>query len=303
MAGIIKYNRYYSLKIDFLSSLTGQPGDSVPTGDSLTYTLPLTIEFETEHNSFASVNNLSLRIYNLNPDDRNKLRKNQLDWSHGMLITLDAGYENYHKVIFQGICSEAWSERDGTDFVTYIECFDGGFAVMGATYSGTFAAGTSRNTIIDTMMNSLGVYNVQYGARSNYQGSLGKDTSYSGFTTKLLDQETGGGFFIHNGNAYALQAGDALQQSTLVINAQTGLLNTPKYQQTYLDVEMLFEPSVTMAELVNLQSLSAANYSTVSPETQYIVKSISHRVTISPVVSGEAITSLGLLTGNFNVLK
>lgn len=99
---ILKYNRYYNLTVKFYTSPTGFPLDFTPTGESVTYTLPLTIEFETEHNSFASVNTLSLRIYNLSVKDRNKLRKNQLDWSHGALVTLDAGYEKYHKVIFSG---------------------------------------------------------------------------------------------------------------------------------------------------------------------------------------------------------
>lgn len=112
------------------------------------------------------------------------------------------------------------------------------------------------------MMKSLSAYSVGYGKRSNFPGAIGKTTSYSGYTTKLLDQETSGCFFIHNGTAYAIQAGDAISKEVLVIDPQTGLLNTPEYQTTYLNVDMLFEPSVTMAQLVNLQSTTASNYST-----------------------------------------
>lgn len=301
---ITKYNRIYSLRIEFFENDTGinLPGYFKPTGASATYTLPLTIEFDIEHNSFASVNNCNIKIYNLNALDIAIIRKNQLDWSHGMNITLNAGYrygaQAYEATVFTGVASEAWTEREGSDMVTYIQCFDGGFVYGQATYSGTFGAGTSKNSIIDTLMKSLGPYGVKYGKRGNFPGSLGKDTTYSGFTTKLLHQETAGGFFIANGNSYCLNANEALPNSVVTLSPETGLLNTPHYQQTYLDIDFLFEPKIQMGQLVNLKSVTAQNY-----DGQYIVKSISHQVTISNVISGDAITHLGLQTGSFKQLE
>ena len=147
-----KWLRQYELRIDFFKeNEVGNPsaGYSV-AANSQTYTLPFTIVFQTEHNTLEQPNNISIQLFNLNIHDRNLIRKNNMDWSKSMVLTLRAGYQttidNNKKlpVIFNGMVQEAWSERQGTDFITYIRAYDGGFAYGEALTHTTFGAGTTQ---------------------------------------------------------------------------------------------------------------------------------------------------------------
>ncbi len=272
-----------------------------PDGSPLYYQLPLTIEFQTTQNSFSQVNTINIKLYNLNQHDRNLLRKNMLDVSRGMDIVLQAGYQGDMGTVFIGTVVEAYSQREGVDFITYIVANDSGFAFTSSNVDITFGSGTPRRSIIQTLLNSLNIYGVKTGKIGNYPGSIGKTTSYSGNPTKLLDQETGGGFLVSNGTGHCLNSDEALPGDAIVIDAASGLLNTPSYQQTYLDVDILFEPKLQMMGLVRLQSITAPNYN--KDGGIYQVKSISHRATISETIAGDAVSHVGLWTSNFKQLK
>lgn len=272
-----KYNRNYSLAVE------------AQNGSTITIELPFTLEFDITRNVLSSANVSSFRIYNLSEKNRNLLRKNKWDFDQLRKIELRAGYDQNLPVIFKGSITQAWSVRESVNFITQIESYDGGFAYVNAKTDTPFPAGTNQKDVIENFVNSLKPYDVQPGAVGNFSGSIGRGNTYSGSTTDILREISGGGFFIDNGRANVLQDNECLDFETFVITSASGLLGTPILEDTYLNFDILFEPSLMIGQRVRLDSITGANFNSI-----YKVVSLHHRGMISESVAGTAITSVGL---------
>jgi hypothetical protein len=260
------------------------------TGIFLTVEPPFTLEFDITRNIFSSTNVAQLRVFNLAPNTRNLLRKNVIDLDDQRTVTLKAGYGDNLPVVFAGNITQAWSVREGrTNFITQIESFDGGFAFATGITSRTFQAGASMRSVLEAIIEdlpgvSLGVigdgYDFSIGSRGN---------TYSGNSAQLLTELTNGQFYIDNGKAYILGNSECILGQTATISANTGLLGTPLREQSFISIDMVFEPSIVCGQIVDLQSGTDQTFN-----GEYKVASVKHRGTISPVVCGEAITTLVL---------
>lgn len=256
---------------------------------------PFTVEFDIHRNSFSSANVASIRLYNLNSDTRNKIRKDQYDFGDIRNISFVAGYGNSLSLAFEGTISQAWSVREGTDYITQIESYDGGFAYVNAITSSQFSSGTPQNSIIRALIKNLP--GVTLGAVGDYAGEISRGNSYSGSTTNILSEITNGGFFIDNGKAYVLQDEEALSGNIPTISAKTGLLGTPILEQQNIQLKMLFEPGLRVAQLVKLESQTETRFNGI-----HKVISLKHTGMISDSVAGTATTTVGLLPGVFTTV-
>lgn len=275
-----KFGRSYELSVTTIN------------GDTITIKPPFTVEFDITRNTLTSANVCSIRIYNLSLHNRNQIRKNVTDYGTDRPITLRAGYGSNLPVIFTGNISQAWSVREGTNFITQIECFDGGFAFANAQSSIPFSSGTPQKTVITTFMSQLP--GVTLGAIGDFPGTIGRGNSYSGSTTDLLRTLTGGAFFIDNGKAYALGDNEYVADGLpLLINSKSGLLGTPVLEQSIVKFDMLFEPNLVPGRSVLLESITESNFNGA-----YKVTSVKHRGMISEAVCGDCIT-----TGEFFFTK
>lgn len=262
------------------------------SGDTLTVKPPFTIEFDITRNVLSSANIASIRVYNLKKDSRNKIRKNVTDYGDLRLISLKAGYGTNLSVIFAGSVTQCWSVREGVNMITQIESLDGGFAFVNGVTNEQFTNNTDQSTIIKTMLDNLDQVGVSAGAVGNFPGLLARGNSYSGNTTDLIRQLTNGNFFIDNNNAFALNSNEYIIGPTTTISSASGLLNTPTIEQTIVHFDMLFEPSLYVGQLANLQSITDLAYNGPAK-----VISLKHRGMISEAVCGDAVTSVGLFYG------
>lgn len=267
-------------------------------GNTLTIAPPFTVEFDITRNVLTSANVASIRVYNLNENHRNQIRKNVNDFGDLRLIELKAGYGLNLPVIFSGNITQAWSAREGTNFVTQMESFDGGFAFANSAINQTMPVNSSQEDVINSFIENLKAYGVQKGAVGTFEGKLSRNNSYSGNTIDLLKQLTNGNFFIDNGKAYALNADEYVNDLPITIDASTGLLNTPIVEQTLITFDILFEPRLTIGSLVNLKSMttdldiiSKAYAGLTGPKKVVMIK---HRGMISDSVCGDVITTAGL---------
>lgn len=280
---MIKLNRGYILTLS---------GDTFTT--PLVIQLPFTVEFDITRNTLTSANVCQIRVYNLNVKNRNLIRKNATSYSYPVInVTLQAGYGNNFPVIFSGNISQAWSVREGVNFITQMECYDGGFAFITAQTNITIPRGTPYQTVIANLIQSLP--NVTIGAIGSYPGVAPKQVTYTGNTIDILNQITGGGFFIDKGvgnslgnSEYTIGVG-----APFLINASTGLLNTPVLEQNIVRFDMMFEPSLNIGSGVQLNSSTFNNLDAAPPNFNgfYKITSIKHRGMISETVCGEAITT------------
>lgn len=273
-----KLGRNYSLSIE------------AQNGSNILIEPPFTVEFDITRNIFSSANVSSIRIYNLAQNTRNQIRKNVNDYGDQRVISLKAGYGTNIPVVFSGSITQAWSVREGVNFITQIESFDGGFAFANAQTNLAFPDGTAFDDIIQTLAESLP--GVSIGEIGTYPGDITRGNSYSGSTTDILRDITGGGFFIDLSKVYVLGSSEVLKGEIQIINAQSGLLGTPVREQTILNFSMLFEPRLKIGQQIQLDSITDINFNGF-----YKVISLHHRGMISETVCGDAITDVGLYYG------
>lgn len=277
---MLKFGRNYILTIQ----ATG--------GGEIVIKPPFTIEFDIKRDTLSSLNVASIRIYNLSEKTRSQIRKNQYDFGLYKKIRLDAGYGNNLSTIMIGNVTKASSVREGVNFVTSIECYDGGFAFNNAFTSQQYPSGTANTSVVANLVDSLKPYGVDRGVIGELEGSTGRGNSYSGATCNILKELTGGAFFIDNQRANILGDNEYIEGDVTVINSSTGLLGTPKREEAYLIFDMLFEPKLAVGRKIKLKSSTEKNYN-----GEYKVISIHHKGMISESVGGSVITSVGLFFG------
>lgn len=261
------------------------------TGGTLKISLPFTIEFDITKNTLTSANVCQVRIYNLSPENRNQLRYNISDFGKFRQIQLFAGYGTSLTKIFTGNISQAWSVREGVNFITQIECYDGGFAFNTGFTDKSFPAGTPEKTVMQDMGASLP--NVTLGAVGNYTGVLSRGNTYSGNTMAMLKDLSSGGAFINNGVLNILKDNEVIAGDNFKINASTGLLGTPVLEESIARFEMLFEPKLDIGKTVSIESVTEQNFNGL-----YKITSVKHRGMISESVAGSVTT-----TGEFIFFK
>lgn len=260
--------------------------------NTLTVRPPFTLEFDITRNVLTSANVAQFRIYNLNANNRNQIRKNVNDQADQRMIQLLAGYGEKLSLAFEGSITQAWSMREGVNFVTQIESFDGGFAFANAASDLAFPAVTEQRTVMEALVQDLAGYGVKMGAVGDVPGKLTRGNSYSGSTCGILKQLSGGRFYIDNGKAYILADHECIEGPITLINAAAGLLGTPLREQTIINFDMLFEPRLIIGQQLSLESTTTDDQNV---NGTYKVISLKHRGTISEAVAGDAITSVGLL--------
>lgn len=279
-----KYNRNYKLLV--------QKKD----GTNLEVARPFTVEFDIHRNSFSSANVCSIRVYNLNPNNRLQIRQDQYDYNDRRLIEFLAGYGDKLSLGFKGNINQAWSVREGVNFITQIECYDGGFAYVNAVTGSSYPEGSSNQSIIDSFVDSLGPYGVQKGSVGTFPGKINKGASYTGNPLDHIGDLSGDGFFIDNQKINILKDDECIDGDIPLINSSSGLLGTPILESQYLTFDLLFEPSLKVGQLIELQSVSAEHFNGI-----HKVIWLKHKGMISEAVCGTAITSVGLLPGSLGV--
>jgi len=269
-----KFTRNYELRVE------------KEDGNELTVTLPFTLQLDITRNTLTSANVCQLRIYNLSERNRNQIRFNSSDYGKFRKIELRAGYGKNLPRIFRGNISQAWSVREGTNFITQIECYDGGFAFNTGFTEDSFPAGTPKKAIITKL--ASGLPELELGAIGSYPGVTTRGTVISGNTAAALDELTGGGFFVDDGKANALGTNEYIQlpNSLLYINSTSGLLGTPVLEQTIVRFDMIFEPTLNVGYKIALDSSTGVNFN-----GDYKVTAVKHRGMISESQAGTLITT------------
>lgn len=275
----MKLGRKYTLAIE------------VAGGQKTEVTLPLTLDFEVRRNSQSSANTANFRIYNLHERTRNLIYFDRYNISEFRAIQLRAGYQTFTPLIFNGTVRQAYSYREGVNMITDIECYDGGFQMVNGFTSQTIGIGTAATEVIRSLASTLPGLTSQpiVGAFNtiNKRGEV-----LFGNTWELISQKTGGLANIDNGQVKALQNNEVITGEIVEINSDSGLLGSPKRSDALLEFDMLFEPRLTIGQVVDLKSSTNRIFN-----GRYKVMGVIHRGTISDAVAGNATTTVSLWLG------
>ena len=256
-------------------------------------TLPFTMNFRISRNTNASANTARISILNLSKDTRLKIYKDKYTFDIYKGIELRAGYGDSKEtlpIIFKGNIKQAYSQRNGVDYQTDIECYDGGFAFLNGYTSKSFASGTSDRQILYSLVKDLPA--IDMGVIGNFEGSLPRGNAMEGATTDLIKSVSKSNFFIDNEKAYCLQDEECYRGNITEISSASGLMGSPLREETMLTFEMMFEPRLQIGQHIHLTSQTESLFN-----GNYKVIGVEHNGTISDATSGRCVTKVTLYYG------
>ena len=272
-----------------------------------TFTYPMTLEFNIESRAFPySAGTGHFRIYNLSKDTRKIVYKDPFT-KILRTVVLEAGYGDNLYRLFYGNIKQAMSYREegSVNFITEIEGFDWSFGMTETDSNFTLNASPSSplyaSTIIDRLIEDLTTSGISRGIVNKAGFDIGgpictRPFVASGNTWQILKNITNGNCFISSGVVHCLLDDDYIVGSIPKIDSSTGLLSTPRKSGTQLTIDMLFEPSLALAQRLELLGQSEPLYNGT-----YKVLGISHRGVISGAVNGKCTTSVVLNAGEIKL--
>jgi hypothetical protein len=247
---------------------------------------PLTLEFEIVRTGMAEGGKATLRVYNLGKILRESIKQDFNETIQHIGVELYAGYEDSPPMIFKGDTSRAWSVREGTNWITTLECYAGLSAVLNATMHKTTSAGQTHSEIFQDIIKSMESYGIKLGAIGDFKKKTLRATAMNGNANSLLRELSAQGFFTDLGKAYVLKESEYLDYGVYEINSGYGILSTPITSVSHVMVDIIFEPKIMLYQMLFLNAETLVGH--------YKVTSITHRGTISEASAGTAVTSLEL---------
>ncbi len=285
------------MKFGRVYRLTMQVSDT----EAVVIEYPLTLGLDVSRNTLASANRGHFTIKNLKPDTRLKIFHDRYDVQTYRKIELQAGYQDQPPLptIFRGNIIEASSYRSGVDWITEIEAFDGGFGIINGQVSTTVPAGWTLPQIIKTVLGSMP--NVNAGAVGDLSQANSRGITLMGNPWDIANRIAAGQdatAFIDNEQANLLKKNEYIAGagSIVLINANTGLLETPRRFDSRVDVQILFEPRLAVGQIVQLESQE--KIFNQFNNGRYQVIGVSHKGTISGAVSDKVVTIASLWIGS-----
>ena len=250
---------------------------------------PITINFHIKKSLFQQTNTASITIYNLDAGTRESIYQDRLllNTIHEKSVTLLAGYGDSLTTCLFGHIQQCYSERVGTDMVTTIDVIDPD--ILTQYTSVTFEAGTTYKEAIDYLTSQFP--NLKQGEVGNFQGEFKTPTIFDGNSFSTLNELTAGHSFVDNGVLNTLNDNEMLSNyDVYLIQSDTGLLGTPKRYEAVLEIEMLFEPSIRLGQMVEIRSETQGRFN-----GQYKVVGLEHNCVISGATAGTRTTKLQVL--------
>ena len=337
-----KFNRKYLMAIQYgetktTKKETDESGKEVERieyiqGDQELIIRPFfTINFTIDRGIYASVNKMTMDIYNLSKETREKIYYDGI--LHAAVekkIVLYAGYSNADfsrfnepvlttknvrssingvPLVFYGRFTRAYSYRDGSNFITHIEAFD--LPQKNEVKINTeFDAGTTQDEVLSFLANKLDLNESNICIDPDFKFRLGRKKTFNNMTSweavqtlvnsvndqiKRNEGDNAPLFRLYYDypNLAILRDDHYFENEYVYISAETGLLSTPIRESSKITFKTLFEPTFRAGGYVKLNSR------TTQTGINGILKIVGfkHTGVISPVVSGTLTTDFTCFLG------
>ena len=259
--------------------------------ETLTIEYPITCKFTVTRSTFSRSTECNIQLYNLASASRNiifqDLYSNAIDSSTWKYVHLEAGYGDKLTAIFKGRIKQAYSYKTGgqTDIITEIQGIP--FDIFDSQTSLTFEAGTSFKDAYKTMAADLP--NCQIGNTGSLEGTFKTQTTFDGVCFDEINKLTGGHTFVDNGVLNTIMSNEVIDVPVPVIGDDSGLLQTPMKRGAQLEVRMLFEPSLIIGQLLEINSWISTQFN-----GQFKVIGFTHDCLISGSQAGQRTTTATL---------
>lgn len=185
---------------------------------------PITVSFKAlETVDKKSLGKLSVSINGLKPSTRLQLLKSE-DEEKYIPVRLEVGYDGKLRQVFQGSVKSGAVKREGATHIVSLECEDGGH-----DYINSFTSRTVRgkDQVVDSVLQDMP--NTKKGAVTKQQALI-RPKVLVGSSSKILADmlSPDESFFIKDERVHILKANEVTSGNIPVVNARSGLLNTPQ---------------------------------------------------------------------------
>lgn len=185
---------------------------------------PITISFKAlESVSKKSLGKLSVSINGLKPSTRLQLLKSE-DEEKYIPVRLEVGYDGKLRQVFQGSVKSGAVKREGATHIVSLECEDGGHDYINAFTSRTVRG---KDQVVNSVLQDMP--NTKKGSVTKQQALIRPKVlvgSSSKILTDMLSPDES--FFIKDERVHILKANEVTSGNIPVVNARSGLLNTPQ---------------------------------------------------------------------------
>ncbi|EFR9853005.1 hypothetical protein ACFERN_003785 [Salmonella enterica] len=185
---------------------------------------PITMSFKAlETVDKKSLGKLTVSINGLKPSTRLQLLKSE-DEEKYIPVRLEVGYDGKLRQVFQGSVKSGAVKREGAIHIVSLECEDGGH-----DYINSFTSRTVRgkDQVVDSVLQDMP--NTKKGSVTKQQALI-RPKVLVGSSSKILTDTLAPdeSFFIKDERVHILKANEVTSGNIPVVNARSGLLNTPQ---------------------------------------------------------------------------
>lgn len=214
---------------------------------------PFRIAFDGNKSFGSLANRLNVDIYNLTPANRQALVRDEVTNADVVIpIQLSVGYQDRLETIFKGTVHRGFTGRNGVDFISRLECLDGGADILNSFVSTTVIGAQQ---LVDAILADMP--NLTAGQISR-RGDLIRPRVLVGNAAKLLeDVANGDELFIDQEQVYIIKSDEAVTLNAVEVSPNTGLLNTPERDQGIITFETMLNPAIRLGGVVSLESTTA----------------------------------------------
>lgn len=185
---------------------------------------PITISFKAlESVNKKSLGKLNVSINGLKPSTRLQLVKAEDDEKY-IPVRLEVGYDGKLRQVFQGSVKSGAVKREGAIHIVSMECEDGGHDYINAFTSRTVRG---KDQVVDSVLQDMP--NTKKGSVTKQQALI-RPKVLVGSSSKILTDTLAPdeSFFIKDERVHILKANEVTSGNIPVVNARSGLLNTPQ---------------------------------------------------------------------------
>lgn len=225
---------------------------TLTTGETVKIVPEIRVQFEIDKSIYGGLNACKIKIYNLSVDKQRKLVKDKEDGTKRLPFLMKAGYDKL-ETLFKGTVFEASTVKSGSDFITTITSQDGLHDYVNSFTSKTVTTNDVKQIVDDMTNTKLG--------KVSKRKELVRPKVLVGNSAKLIedsldDDET---YFIDEETIHIIKKDEVLSSYIPLVQADTGLLNTPVRKSQEVTFETLLNPSIKIGGLVELKSVYATH--------------------------------------------
>lgn len=281
----MKFLRTYEIRI------------TTPDGVALVIKPPITCQLEVEQSvKGSSLSNASVTLTNLAPNTRNRLGKDKFTKVDYWQIIIMAGYGKTLIEVFRGNIQEGYSYKQGTEWFTKLECYDGAYQVQNGFMAETFTKDTTmKDAIIQSVKNMPQLLVGLLGSPAS-EDKPARGRVIVGNPYDEIQKITNGQAFISGESLYVLADNEVMEGEVFVLSAEDNK-TTPKRRDGYLEVDRIFSPELKVGRIAELRSL-VEKYN-----GQYKIFGVKHSALFSGAEAGDATTTVSLFIGDKPLLE